>query len=91
MTDTPDNNAQSMLALVGSDETLAKRLEAIDGVEVQRCHELSDYLSLAREWVFDAHQLILGFTGQVPLTDDIIMLGSEFGRAWLEVKVIPLY
>jgi len=44
-----------------------------------------------REWVFDAHELILGFTGQVPLTDDVIMLGSEFGRAWLEVKVVPLY
>ncbi len=43
------------------------------------------------EWVFDAHQLILGFTGQVPLVDDVIMLGSEFGRAWVEVKVIPLY
>jgi hypothetical protein len=44
-----------------------------------------------REWLFDAHQLILDHIGQVPLTDDIIMLGSEYGRAWLEVKVVPLY
>ena len=44
-----------------------------------------------REWVFDAHQLILDHIGQVPLTDDIIMLGSEYGRAWLEVKVVPLH
>jgi hypothetical protein len=44
-----------------------------------------------REWVFDPHQRILGFTGQVPLVDDVIMLGSEYGRAWLEVKVVPLY
>ncbi|MCA9557521.1 MAG: hypothetical protein KC583_03050, partial [Myxococcales bacterium] len=43
------------------------------------------------ESLFDAHERLVDFRGSVALRDDTLMLESQFVRAEISVRVVPLY
>jgi len=44
-----------------------------------------------REYIFDYHQGLVSFHGQVPLTDDVITFENEYARVRLKVRLVGLY
>ncbi len=92
---TPDMFAQNL------GETLQPELTIFEGPVFDAMNSLQLDLMLlevdwyphreVREYIFDYHQGLVSFHGQVPLTDDVITFENEYARVRLKVRLVGLY